>query len=80
MTPSDDLTDQACEGFEAKPGERCPYLYSSNTSAAWHIGRWLSEQGGEKPRGVRASRGYTYHVNGFKVRIDWYNKAEIRRV
>lgn len=74
---SQDLTEYAIAGFDAQPGSRCPHYATSDAAAAWHIGHWVDE----RPRGVRASRGYTYHVNGFKVAVVWAGgEVKIRRI
>lgn len=76
------LTPQAIEGYNATALPlKSPYLSTSNSDSAWHIGAWLRRTGRSFPRDVRASRGDTFHVNGMKVRMDWVQGCtEIERV
>ena len=76
------LTSEATEGYNGQMGrEGKPYLATSNSANAWHIGAWLRRTGRSAPRDVRASRGDTYHVNGMKVRINYIQGCtEIERI
>jgi hypothetical protein len=75
------VTDQAIEGYNATTFDRVPYLATSISSDAWHIGAWLNRTGRTFPREVRKSRGDTYHVNGMKVRINYIQGCtEIERI
>jgi hypothetical protein len=75
-----DMTNEANLGF-ANAGAVCPYLATSNSSDAWHIGEWLKLTGRSSPRDVRKSRGYTFHVNDMKVRIHYVKGAtQIERI
>ncbi len=65
-----DMTTEAALGY-ANSEATCPYLATSNSSDAWHIGAWLNATGRAKPWDVRKSRGYTFHVNDMKVRISY---------
>ena len=71
-----DMIAEALQGWN-DPHGACPYLMSSNSSDAWHIGKWLNATGRTMPRDVRKSRGYTFHANDMKVRIS-YAKGETR--
>ena len=73
------LTNQATEGYNANlPAKACPYLATSDSANAWHIGAWLKQTGRSAPRKVSASRGTTYHVNDMKVRF--VDHADIERI
>jgi len=64
------LTAEANEGYITNvPAKQCPYLATSDSANAWHIGAWLRDTGRSAPRMVRASRGNTYHVNEMKIRF-----------
>jgi hypothetical protein len=74
------LTAEASLGY-ANAGATCPYLATSNSSDAWHIGAWLFTTGRTAPRDVRKSRGYTFHVNDMKVRLHYAKgRTEIERI
>jgi hypothetical protein len=68
------MTNEAKLGY-ANPAAACPYLSTSNSSDAWHIGAWLNRSGRSAPHNVRKSRGYTFHVNDMKVQIRYANNA-----
>ncbi len=74
-----DLTPQAMEGFQAGADASCPYLASSDSSNAWHVGRWLCRTGRSAPRGVRASRGCTMHANDMLVDVTDVRHIERRQ-
>lgn len=77
---SNDLTPEAKLGY-FNPDARSPFLATSNSSDAWHIGAWLWKTGRAAPRDVRKSRGYTFHVNDMKVRVAYVNgRTEIERL
>lgn len=65
-----DMTTEAALGY-ANSTAKCPYLATSDSSDAWHIGAWLFQTGRCAPRDVRRSRGYTFHVNDMKVRMHY---------
>jgi len=65
------LKAEAMRGYEAAATSRSPFLSTSDSDSAWHIGAWLKRTGQAAPCDVRPSRGHTYHVNGRKVRISW---------
>ena len=77
---ANNLTAEAALGY-ANHEASCPYLATSDSSDAWHIGAWLYRTGRTAPRDVRRSRGYTFHVNDMKVRMH-YSKTgtEIERI
>jgi hypothetical protein len=80
MPAKNDLTPQAREGYESTIA-KSPYLSTSSSDSAWHIGAWLRRTGRSAPRDVRPSVGHTYHVNGMKVRMDWVQGCtEIERI
>jgi ribosome modulation factor len=77
------LTNEANQGYGAAVAghgatNRCPYLATSDSANAWHIGAWLKQTGRSVPRDVRTSRGNTYHVNDMKVRF--VDPANIERI
>lgn len=80
------LTDKALEGFDADPSASRPYYATSDSGAAWEIGRWLAKRnGGERPKSCRSSRGYTYHFSTItetgKVKVEWRDgRAHITRI
>lgn len=76
------LTDEARQGYVTDtPLHHCPYLATSDSFNAWHIGAWLKRTGRSAPRDVRSSRGATYHVNDMKVRINTIQGCtEIERI
>jgi hypothetical protein len=61
--PRRPLTAEAHQGYDAPAGARSPYLSTSDSDAAWRIGRWMAEAGNPRPREVRAGRGYSYWVD-----------------
>jgi hypothetical protein len=71
------LIAEAALGY-ANPASPSPYLYSSNSYYAYRIGQWLQQTGRSAPRDVRASRGYTFHVNDMKVLFN--GNAQIERI
>lgn len=71
-----DLTAQAHEGFVAPHDAKCPYISSSNSSMAWHVGRWLNTSGRPAPREVRASRGYTMRANDMLLDVSDVQRIE----
>jgi hypothetical protein len=74
------LTSEAAEGYKTD-SPTVPYLATSDSASAWHIGVWLRTSGRSSPRDVRASRGDTYHVNDMKVRVRWRDgTAEVERI
>ena len=74
------VTNEAGLGW-ANAGAKCPFLATSISSDAWHIGEWLNLTGRTYPADVRKSRGDTYHVNGMKVRMIYREgKTQIERV
>lgn len=76
------LTPEATEGYNGQLGrDGTPYLATSPSSDAWHVGAWLKRTGRSAPYDVRKSRGDTYHVNGMKVRINYIQGCtEIERI
>ena len=73
------LTQEAMQGYVTNaPANACPYLATSDSWCAWHIGTWLRQTGRSAPRDVRASRGNTYHVNDMKIRF--VDPADIERI
>jgi hypothetical protein len=74
---SNQLIAEAALGY-ANPTSAAPYLYSSNSYYAYRIGQWLQQTGRSAPRDVRASRGYTFHVNNMKVQF--HDNAQIERI
>lgn len=74
----DDLTDQAREGYAADADATCPYLDTSGSANAWHVGRWLKASGRTQPRDVRAGRGYTVHAND--MLLDVRDTRNVQRI
>jgi hypothetical protein len=73
-------TSEASLGY-ANPDDKPPFLFSSNSYYAWCIGRWLRRTHRSAPRDVRASRGYTFHVNDMKVQLnDIQGCTEVERI
>lgn len=58
----DSLTIVANQGWE-RPDARCPYLATSRSSDAWHLGAHLSRNGSPRPSHVKASRGDSLRFN-----------------
>jgi hypothetical protein len=81
MSRKNDCTPAALEGYNATNID-CPYLATSSSAEAWHIGAWLQATGRTSPRDVAPSRGDTFHVNGMRVTIRWRKGAppEIERI
>ena len=74
------LKSEAAMGYNA-PNDKCPFLATSNSHGAWHIGAWLNRTHRTAPWDVRPSRGDTFHVNNMKVRLDYIQGCvEIERV
>ena len=71
-----DLTPQAVEGFAAAPGTDCPYLGSSDSSCAWHVGAWLQKTGRPAPRDVRRSRGHKMWANDMLLDVSDEQRIE----
>jgi hypothetical protein len=77
---ANNLTNEALLGY-TNAGAKCPYLATSDSSDAWHIGQWLNLTGRSLPRDVRRSRGYTFHVNDMKVRMHYRKSGtQIERI
>jgi hypothetical protein len=77
---ANDLTYEAMLGYSNHEA-RSPFLATSNSSDAWHIGAWLRQTGRSAPREVRKSRGYTFHVNDMKVQVKYLKgQTEIERI
>ena len=72
-----DLTNEALKGYSASES-KCPYLYSSPSAIAWHVGKWLNDTGRSSPRRVRMSRGFQMHVNDMLVL--WRDDNSIERI
>lgn len=62
MTDIDSLTIVANQGWE-RPDTRCPYLATSRSSDAWHVGAHLRRNGAPRPSMVKASRGDSLRIN-----------------
>ena len=73
-----DLTAVALEGYQAPRGTPCPYLPTSDSAAAWNVGRWLEATGRPQPSEVRRSRGYTMWANDMLLNVT--NEQEIERL
>ena len=66
-----DLTKEALEGYEAHPHAKRPYYATSDSGAAWELGRMCRILGWRAPTGVRPSRGYRYHCSGRIALVKW---------
>jgi hypothetical protein len=73
-----DLTQEATQGYVADSQAVCPYLATSSSSAAWHVGRWLRDTGRSAPRGVRPGRGSRIHAND--MLLDVSDEKSIQRL
>lgn len=74
------LKSEAMLGY-TNSDHKSPFLSTSNSDSAWHIGQWLKQTHRSAPRDVRPSRGDTFHVNDMKVRITWApGRTNIERI
>jgi hypothetical protein len=64
------LTNEAQQGFN-EPERKCPYYATSPSEMAWAVGRWMAQTGRTRPYDCRTSRGYTMHINGMKVSLNY---------
>jgi hypothetical protein len=63
---NDSLTVIACQGWE-NPDARCPHLFTSRASDAWHLGAELRRQGKPRPSAVAPSRGDRLRLNRHQI-------------
>ncbi len=73
-----DMTAEASQGYAAEPGADCPYLATSDSSNAWHIGRWLQRTGRPAPRNVSPSRGTRVRANDMLLLVN--SRGEVSRI
>ncbi len=78
---STELTDEALKGYRSSIFDSCPFYASSDSAAAWQIGRWMRLPDQGAPQSVKASRGYSYRVDGKLISVRWNGDAvAIKRI
>jgi hypothetical protein len=65
-----DLTEYALQGYDF-PDQARSYMVGSDAYIAWRVGRWLREQGDQRPGRVISAAGYRVMVDGARVFEVW---------